>query len=63
MNFHEIFVMAIAILGIQAGVYRRPMTGTYILKLQEVLMDQGPGGNAQQPASRFKLKADPRANL
>ena len=42
MNFHEIIFMAIAILGIQAGVYRRPvvtpqsLSGTYFLTLQVV---------------------------
>ena len=47
MNFHEIIFMAIAILGIQAGVYRRPivtppsLSGTYFLTLQ-VVKDQQP---------------------
>ena len=61
MNFHEIIVMAIAILGIQAGVYRRPMVtqpqlaGTYLLTLTEVVKDQAiPPG--------FQLK-DGRKNL
>ena len=43
MKFHEVIVMAIAILGIQAGVYRRPMPqldGTYLLTLTEVVKDQ-----------------------
>ena len=56
MRFHEIIVMAIAILGIQAGVYRRPMVtphpplvGTYIMTLQEVRTTDQARGNAQQP--------------
>ena len=56
MNIHEIIFMAIAILGIQAGVYRRPqLAGTYLLTLTEVVKDQAiPPG--------FQLK-DGRKNL
>ena len=53
MNFHEIIVMAIAILGIQAGVYKRPqpsLDGTYVLSIQKIL-DQG-----QPIAPGFKSK-------
>ena len=65
MNFHEIIVMAIAILGIQAGVYRRPMVtplaGTYIMTLQEVRTTDQARGNAQQPIDqRFQVKSNGR---
>ena len=54
MNFHEIIVMAIAILGIQAGVFKRPqpsLDGTYVLTMQKIL-------NEGQPiVPGFKLKS------
>ena len=59
MNIHEIIFMAIAILGIQAGVYQRPppnLSGTYVLTMQKIL-DQG-----QPTAPGFKLKRGRHGN-